>query len=385
MHTDKLMLPINRKRLIGNFVKLVKIKSPSGQEEKISKELFNIFSNLKIKSSTDQHGNLIMSLPGAGKPIILCAHMDTTSIGEGEEIRPIINKRIIKSDGKTILGADNKDSISAIIEALTVIKETGTFQNRAAEIIITKGEELISQGAKNLDLKFIKGKECIISDSSQPYGTIVLSAPHCFHFKIEILGRRSHAKDPSAGIDVNKIISKAVASIPLGLIDKKTTSNIAFQAIGLKGLIDKPESKMFEIKNSNRNTIPDFGIIAGEVRGIDIKKVSDCLKKIKHAFKASSSKFGGKSIFRIDKLADGYSFNKKDLLIKEIGQVFKDQKIKTKFSSFAEGSDANIFNKRGIKTVVISSAHRDNHKKSEYLIINDLIKLTDFYIRILEA
>lgn len=385
MHTDKLILPINRKRLIGTFVKLVKIKSPSGQEEKISKELLNIFSNLKIKSSTDQHGNLIMSLPGAGKPIILCAHMDTTSIGEGEEIRPIINKRIIKSDGKTILGADNKDSISAIIEALTVIKETGNFQNRAAEIIITKGEELISQGAKNLDFKFIKSKECIISDSSQPYGTIVLSAPHCFHFEIEILGKRSHAKDPSKGVDVNKIISKAVASMPLGLIDKKTTSNIAFQAVGLKGLVDKPESKISEIKNSNRNTIPDFGIIAGEVRGVNIKTVSDCLNKIKQEFEKASSKFGGKSLFKMKKLADGYSFSKTAPLIMGVRRIFNDQKVKVEFSNFAEGSDANIFNKRGLKTVVISSAHRDNHKKSEYLIIKDLVRLTDFYIRVLKA
>ena len=382
---DNHKIAINKERLIKDFLELVTIKSPSEQEEKISKRLKVIFKNLGLKSVTDRYGNLIFRLPGEGKPIALCAHMDTTTVGEGAKIKAIVNDKIIKTDGKTILGADNKDSIAAIIEALKIIKETKKFKNRAAEIIITKEEELISKGAKNLNYGLIESKECIISDSSEPYGTVIVSAPYCFQFEIKILGERSHTKEPSKGIDVNKIIGKALQSAPLGAINNRTTSNIAFQAIGLKGQIDNPESKLFDLMKSNRNIVPDFGVVAGEVRGIDPELVQKCLNKIKTAFTKASLEFGGKSTFKMVKFAEGYSFSEKDPLILEIKKIFKSQKIKTKFSSFAEGSDANIFNKRRIKTVVISSAHRNNHRTTEYSIIKDLMNLTDFYIRLLEV
>lgn len=90
----------------------------------------------------------------------------------------------------------------------------------------------------------------------------------------------------------------------------------------------------------------------------------------------------GKSVFKKEKRAGGYLFAKKDSLVSSVVDIFTNQGVEPKFFDSTGGSDANILNQKGIKTLVVSSAHRNNHQVSEYLIIDDLVKLVDFYVRL---
>jgi len=373
---------INKKRLVDVFCELARIPSPSGQEEKITNVLIGKLEHLGLTVQKDTYGNIVAKLAGKGESIILCAHMDTVSIGEGKKINPVVKEDVITSDGTTILGADNKDSIAAIIEALVTIKENG-LSHRSVEVVFTREEEAISRGAKNLDLSKLLGKECIISDSSELYGTITVSAPYCFRFDIEVIGKRSHPKEPEKGVNVAAIMAKAISLMPLGRIDEFTTSNIAFQSLGLKGIIDNPEKKIVDLYTENRNTVPDLGIILGEVRGAKIETVTNSLSQIESVFKEVAVSLGGNSSFKYDKLADGYFFEESDPLISMVSRIVSAQNVPIRYFNSIGGSDANILNARGIKTVVVSSAHRDNHKVTEYLVIGDLMKLANFYVQLL--
>ncbi|GAG80947.1 unnamed protein product [marine sediment metagenome] len=93
----------------------------------------------------------------------------------------------------------------------------------------------------------------------------------------------------------------------------------------------------------------------------------------------------GKTEFASERLAEAYLHNQDDLFIKQIISIFKKQRIKPKFIHAIGGSDANEFNAHGIKTVVISSAHRNNHDLKEYLRISDLVKLADFLLRLVRT
>lgn len=53
--------------------------------------------------------------------IYFTSHMDTVVPGNG--IKPSIEDGYIKSDGTTILGADDKAGLAAMLEAITVLKE----------------------------------------------------------------------------------------------------------------------------------------------------------------------------------------------------------------------------------------------------------------------
>jgi tripeptide aminopeptidase len=305
------MFSVNKNRLIDLFIELAEIKSPSGAEEEIAVFVIKKFRELGLLVKRDTHGNVIAKLDGEGEPLIFCAHLDTVAVGKGKKITPIRSKNKIKTGGDTILGADNKDSIAAIIETLTILSERN-FKHRPLEIIFTLGEELISEGAKKLNLSSFIGKECVISDVAEPYGTIVISAPYCFQFEIRIKGERSHVKEPEKGINALTIISEVLSRIPLGRIDDLTTSNIAYQITGLDGVINDPQGTFGQLSKNNRNTIPDLAIAYGEVRGAKIGPVNEFLDNIEKILHEVKKYKKAEVEFSKHKLADGYYFEKTD-------------------------------------------------------------------------
>ncbi|OGI16516.1 MAG: hypothetical protein A3J63_02240 [Candidatus Moranbacteria bacterium RIFCSPHIGHO2_02_FULL_40_12b] len=382
---ESIMEHINKKRLIETFKELASIPSPSGQEEKIAQVLTEKLEKLDLVVQKDAYGNLVAKLDGEGESIMLCAHMDTVAVG-GDVINVVDeDKGEIKSDGTTILGADNKDSIAAIIEMLAVIKGNN-LTHRPVEIVLTREEEIISKGAKNLDFSLVSGKECIISDQAESYGTITLSAPYNYKFNIIISGKRCHSKEPEKGVDVIKILARAieVENMPLGRIDDNTTSNIAYQYSGLSGEVNGEGVTVADIISKGRNSIPDLGVVHGEVRSLEKSSLESILKAIENAFANAADYFGGKINFTVEKLADGYVYNKSDPFVLMIVSIFKEQGIEVKFFHSIGGSDANLLMEYGIRAIVISSAHRNNHQKSEYLIVDDLVKLADFYIKLVQ-
>ena len=372
---------INKKRLIDTFCELAKIKSPSGHEQEIARLLIKRLKALGLKVTQDAYGNVISRLSGHGRAIILCAHMDTVAIGPGKEIIPIIKGNTIRSNGKTILGADNKDSVAAILESLSVVTERN-LPIRPVEIIFTREEEAISKGARNLDFSLITGKECIIADASYPYGTIILSAPYNYNFEIMIQGKRSHAAVPEKGKNAASIAFQAASRISLGKIDKFTRVNISFGVIGLRGNADQKIINL-PVALRTRNNVPDYAHLYGEVRGAKIELVKKTLDKIKAEFEKAAREVGARSVFSVQKQATGYYYTKSDPLIKEIIKVLQAQNKKSAFTHSLGGSDANILASKGIKAVVISSPGLNPHTFSEYLKIPDLVLLADFYFRVM--
>lgn len=374
-----IMQYIDKKRLVDVFCELARIPSPSGQEEVIANILVKKMKKLGLAVQQDSYGNVIAKLAGNGNPIILCAHMDTVAIGGGR-VNLQVHGGKITSDGTTILGADNKDSIAAILETLEILKEKN-LKHRSLEIVLTRQEEDISKGAQGLDLSLISGKECVISDQAAPCGMITVSAPCCYGFDVEIHGKRCHVKEPEKGINVALILSKAITELPLGRIDELTTSNVAYIVSGLRGIIDVVRETP-NFSKEGRNNIPDLAFVYGEVRGAKEEKVINTLARIENIFTQTAKSLKGKIIFKKKRLAGGYLFTKKDSLVSLASKIFLEQGVKPKFFNSTGGADANILNHKGIHTVVISSPHRNNHQTSEYLIIKDLVRLTDFYVKL---
>ena len=113
-----------------------------------------------------------------------------------------------------------------------------------------------------------------------------------------------------------------------------------------------------------------------------IEKVLKTLREIESIFKETAESLGGKITFDSKKLADGYFFESDHPLVALASSLISAQGVEPKYFDSIGGSDANILNGKGIETVVISSAHRDNHKTTEYLIIPDLIKLTELIVHL---
>lgn len=124
---------VNKERVIGELVELVQIDSISSKEGAVSKVLVNKLEKLGFEVYRDnagakcggETGNIIATLKGnrPGKTVLFSSHMDTVS--PGEKIKVIIDEvnGIIKSDGTTVLGSDDKGGIAAILDGIRIIKE----------------------------------------------------------------------------------------------------------------------------------------------------------------------------------------------------------------------------------------------------------------------
>lgn len=154
---------IQRDRIVQTFLELVAIDSPSGEEDAIATELEDRLQALGLEASQDAHGNVLARRNGAGEAILLSAHMDTVEPGRG--IVPVFDGAdIIRTDGTTILGADNKAGCAVILEVLrSVIEDGGDV--RPIEVAISRGEETGLVGASNMDYSRITARVAIVIDS----------------------------------------------------------------------------------------------------------------------------------------------------------------------------------------------------------------------------
>ena len=149
----KVAAVIERDRIVKTFLELVAIDSPSGDEDAIAAELERRLRTLGLEASQDAHGNVLGRRAGTGEAILLSAHMDTVEPGRG--ITPIFDgDDIIRTDGTTILGADNKAGCAVILEVIQSVIDDGA-PTRPIEVAISRGEEIGLVGAVNMDLSLI--------------------------------------------------------------------------------------------------------------------------------------------------------------------------------------------------------------------------------------
>src|SRR5208337_4206387 len=121
-------------------------------------------------------GNLIARLPGkvaSAPPLLLCAHMDTVVPGEG--VKPIVEGDVIRSDGTTVLGGDDKSGCAIICEVLHQLRDN-RIPHGPLDVVFTICEEVGLLGAKFLELDLIEAREGLVYDSDAP-GYLFVRAP----------------------------------------------------------------------------------------------------------------------------------------------------------------------------------------------------------------
>src|SRR5699024_1019462 len=147
-------------------------------------------------------GNLICTLKGPDQEantIYFTSHMDTVVPGQG--IKPSIKYVYIVSDGKTILVADDKEGIAAIIKSISILQEK-ELKHGDIQFVITAGEESGLVGAKALEPSYLKAKYGYAIDSNGEVGDIIVAAPTQAKLFATIEVKTAHA-----GVAPKKVVS----------------------------------------------------------------------------------------------------------------------------------------------------------------------------------
>jgi tripeptide aminopeptidase len=366
--------------IVDYFISLVKIDSESKSEKALAMKLVSDLKNMGAETWFDNAhektggdcGNLYARIPGTinKEPIMFCAHMDTVVPGKG--VKPIIIGDLISSDGKTILGADDKSGICEIICGIKKIMDSG-LPYPPIEILFTISEEIGLLGAKYSDLSRIKAKMCYALDSHD-VGSIMIGAPSQSDFDVTITGKKAHAGvEPEKGINAITIASDAIKDLPLGRIDQETTGNIGV----IKGGVAT-------------NIVPDKVFIKGEVRSHSEDKLQSVLDEVKRTFEQKAGKykkngFVAQADVIINKNYSSFLLQDTDDVVVLAKKVTQKLKIDADTYKGGGGSDANILNGKGISTVVIGTGMNDVHGLEENIQISSLITGTEWIYELIKT
>jgi len=365
---------INKKRLLDLFIKLVSIKSPSKKEKDIILYVVKILKELGLEVYVDNSGKeygsnggnviaLYRGLSGNKTPIFLGAHLDTVRV-DGD-IEPVINEGIIKNKNDYILGGDDKVAVAAILEVLRSIKENKIITGDIY-IIFTICEEIGLVGAKHVDFDRIPAKYGFVFDADGDIGTIYNQAPYQDSIDVEFKGKAAHAGiEPEKGINSIKAACMAISKIRTGRIDEETTANI--------GNITGGQA---------RNIVPEKTSMLMEARSLNPLKLKKVTDKMINALKSASIETGTVIDYKLVREYDGFIINPEEIPVKASISALENIGIVPVISPSGGGSDINIFNSRGKKSVNLSSGMENVHTSSEYVKVRQLEKLADLIMEI---
>jgi tripeptide aminopeptidase len=359
---------VDKDRLIDTFLELVRIDSPSGHEETIARDLIARLEGLGLAVTQDVTGSLVARLDGVGErsedaPLLLSAHMDT--VGTDTGIRPVIEDGLIRSDGTTILGADDKSGLAVILELLCVLAEKG-LAHPPLEVVVTVGEETGLAGAKALDMEELGAREGIVLDSGGPIGTVVVSAPFQDKLFATVHGRAAHAgAEPERGINAIRVAAEAVAAMPLGRIDEETTSNVGVIHGGVA-----------------TNIVPDRVELHCEARSRDEAKLVAQVQAMRAALEEAAARHEARVDLQQERSYDGFKLSPEAPIVKRAVAAIEAMGLTPFLVPSGGGSDANVFAAAGMATINLSTGMAEVHTVNEHIAVEDMVQVAGLLRRI---
>jgi tripeptide aminopeptidase len=366
------MAAVNRERLKNILLDLVRIDSLSRREgacaRRIQREMENLGLTCRFDNAAEkvkgEVGNLIVRVEGTVQgvpPLLICAHMDTVAPGEG--VKPIVEGDIIRTDGTTVLGGDDKSGCAIIIETIHQLREK-QIPHGPVEAVFTVCEEIGLLGAKHLDLNLIEAREGLVYDSDAP-GYLFVRAPGAKALRFTVRGLEAHAgMAPERGLSAIKIASEAIAAMRLGRVDDETTANL--------GLIQGGRAL---------NIIPNEVTVRGEARSRNIAKLERQVAHMIQCFEDAvgrahvtleGKRFESSLNYAVHTEYEAMNVSEDAPIVRKVVEAARRTGRVVKPEAMGGGCDANILNRRGLVVANLGTGMRDIHTVREWLNVNDM-------------
>lgn len=380
---------VDVERLKRTFMRLASLESPSRKEGRLAAHLADLFSrelgaevfhDSSQRETGSEAGNLVVRIPGrrTATPLFFNAHMDTVEPCKG--VKVVFEHGVFHSDGTTVLGADDKAAIAILVEVARLLEEEGVSHG-PIEYVFTVCEEVGLLGAKAFDPSLIQARAGYALDTVDP-DVLINQAPAATRFRIKVLGRASHAGlNPEQGIHAIRIAAEAICRIPLGRLDEDTTANI--------GVIHGGKAT---------NIVPEEVEVQGEVRSHDEKRLQEVQDGILSAFHGvvqahrppphEMATRTGKAL----PVAQAVVFNdyprmhvdEAHPLVVSALDAARALGRDLRVEKSGGGSDANVFNGKGLATVIMGIGMQKVHTTEEFIRLDDMVSTVQLVMEIIK-
>src|SRR4051812_26409681 len=351
------------------------MSTPPGEERPVADRVLTELRALGLDVDEDgagatvggNTGNLYCRLePTAeGTPLFLCSHMDT--VPPAGPIEPVVEDGVVRNAAGTILGADNKSAVVAMVETARRVVE-GSLPHAGLELLFTPKEEVGLRGAAAFDCSQFVARVGYVYDQAGPIGEVVLGAPHSVVMFVTFSGQSAHAgMAPEEGRSAIAAAARAIADMRLGRLDEETTANV--------GTIEGGQA---------RNIVPDRCSFHAEARSHDEKKLADLVQEMLDACTFAATLTGCEVEAKVEQGFKGYRFRKDDEPVRLARAALERVGIEAVYSLSGGGADANIFNMRGLQCLNLANGMAEIHTPQEHIAAADLDSMVDFTLALLE-
>jgi tripeptide aminopeptidase len=351
--------------VVDLFTELAAISSPPGEERPVADAVTRYLRDLGLTVDEDDAGatvgsnmgNLYCRLEptgnGGGVPIFLCAHLDTVP-PEGP-LQPVIEDGVVRNAGGTILGADNKSAVAAMLEgARRVLAENRP--HAGIELLFTPKEEVGLLGAAAFDQRRLQARVGYVYDQAAPIGDVILGAPYSHALEVRFHGRAAHSgMYPEEGRSAIAAAARAISDLRLGRVDDETTSNV--------GLIEG---------GSAGNIIPEWCSLSAEARSHDERKLGDLVQEMVDAFAFAAGLEDCEVETKVSKSYKGYRFKREDEVVRFAHAALERSGYTPSYGLSGGAADANVFNERGLACLNLANGMQDIHTPDERITVDDL-------------
>lgn len=255
--------------LLDRFLRYVKIDtqsdphSPTQPSTEKQKDLGRVLAAELLElgltdAHLDEHGYVYASVPATpgheDAPVIcFCSHMDTSPDASGKDVKPIVHKNydgkdivlpddpsvvirpadhpslqrcvghtIITASGNTLLGADNKSGVAAIMHAVDTLVNNPDIPHGKLSILFTPDEE-IGRGVDAVDMDKV-GAVFGYTIDGEEYGTLQDETFSADGARIEITGVSAHPGLAKGHMEsAIKIAADIIAALPKDRLSPETT------------------------------------------------------------------------------------------------------------------------------------------------------------------
>ena len=358
------------------FTELAAVPSPPGDERAVADLVLAYLRDCGLHADEDDvgpeigsnAGNIYARLEGTapGDPLLFCAHLDT--VPPTAPIAPVVEDGTVRNSAGTILGADDKSAVAAMLDATrSVLAENRP--HAGIELLFTPREEVGLEGAAAFDHERLHARIGYVYDQAAPIGTVILGAPFSQSLEVTFHGRASHSgMHPDEGRSAIAAAARAISEMRLGRVDELSTANVGTISGG-----------------TATNIVPEWCTFVAEARSHDERRLADLVQEMQDAvtFAAGVAECEATTVTR--KSYRGYRFGRSDRPVALAAAALERCGHQVHYELSGGAADANVFNNLGFQVVNLANGMIDIHTPAERITVSDLEAMVDVTLALIDG
>jgi len=347
-------------KVVQTFLDLAAIDEVYPNEKQVLEFVMRRLKDAGVPYKQDKARNIVATIKGTtDETIALCSHVDIAAPLDGRKI--ITEGNVIKTDGVSLLGGDDKTAVAAMLELADEFGTGAKKPPKTIQLIFTIGEEAGLKGAYQLDMGLLTARQVLVFDWLGRVNRIITKSPTGFQINVTYIGKDAHPAEWQKGKNAGAALMAVASSLEQGEYVPGVTFNIGIVEIG-----------------NARNKIPGLAHLKAEMRSFDFDKVDSAAKEVEQIFRKGAKKHGVEIKLELVKGSAPYKLNHDSTLFAAATSTLAKMNLKPQLEPTYGCFDGNIFAARGLDVVIMGAGYYNPHSPDEYVNIDELTEMFAF-------